>query len=159
MSKNQPSAGAVKANINTNMRLFDLVRFMRSELHEQNLITDEEHAWLCHSEMATSKQGGSPSPRRLEDYDRLQRENNQLRAGIIDVATQMNKLRQQLTEEQFARTDITRKYHDQCSDLAHGLHVTEARIAEALQCCEGNHDNPPTVCNVEKILSSTGQTT
>jgi len=45
---------------------------MRSELHEQNLITDEEYAWLSGgSPMATDPKGGSPSPRRLEDYDAL----------------------------------------------------------------------------------------
>ena len=60
--------------INTSLRLFDLVRFMRSELHEQNLITDDEYAWLCSSEMAMSESGGSPSPRRLEDYDQLRAE-------------------------------------------------------------------------------------
>ena len=60
------------AAINTNVRLFDLVRFMRSELHKQGLITEEEYVWLCSSKMATSPQGGSPSPRRLEDYDQLQ---------------------------------------------------------------------------------------
>jgi hypothetical protein len=58
--------------INTNVRLFDLVRYMRSELHEAELITDEEYAWLCGGcEMANSTKGGSPSPRRLEDYDAM----------------------------------------------------------------------------------------
>ncbi len=54
------------------VRLFDLVRFMRSELHQANLITDEEYAWLCmEAPLAQSPVGGSPSPRRLEDYDQL----------------------------------------------------------------------------------------
>ena len=58
--------------INTNVRLFDLVRYMRSELHQAELITDDEYAWLCSgSEMANSPKGGSPSPRRLEDYDTM----------------------------------------------------------------------------------------
>ena len=64
-----------KQPINTHVRLFDLVRFMRAELHEQNLITDEEYSWLCAgSPMAISPRGGSPSPRRLEDYDDLRAE-------------------------------------------------------------------------------------
>lgn len=58
--------------INTNVRLFDLVRYMRSELHAADLITDEEFTWLCaDAPMANSDAGGSPSPRRLEDYDEL----------------------------------------------------------------------------------------
>lgn len=63
------------AAINTNVRLFDLVRFMRSELHAAELITDDEYSWLCHgAEMANSKAGGSPSPRRLEDYDGIRKQ-------------------------------------------------------------------------------------
>jgi hypothetical protein len=55
--------------INTNTRLFDLVRYMRSELHEADLISDREYGWLV-AEAPMAKGGGSPSPRRLEDYDR-----------------------------------------------------------------------------------------
>jgi hypothetical protein len=51
-----------------NVRLFDLVRYMRSELHHANLITDEEYAWLI-MEAPLAQGVGSPSPRRLEDYD------------------------------------------------------------------------------------------
>ena len=57
-------------DINTNVRLFDLVRVMRSELYEAELITDEEYSWLL-SEAPMAKGQGSPSPRRLEDYDDL----------------------------------------------------------------------------------------
>jgi len=58
----------------TNARLFDLVRFMRAELHQAELITDDEYVWLCaDAPLATSKNGGSPSPRRLEDYDELRK--------------------------------------------------------------------------------------
>lgn len=64
-----------KPAINTNVRLFDLVRYMRAELHEENLISDEEYAWLCaEASMANSPKGGSPSPRRLEDYDGIKQE-------------------------------------------------------------------------------------
>lgn len=62
----------MKEDINTNTRLFDLVRYMRAELHDADLITDAEYAWLTiDAEMAKSPEGGSPSPRRLEDYDYL----------------------------------------------------------------------------------------
>ena len=55
-----------------NARLFDLVRYMRAELHEADLITDAEYGWLC-SEAALATGNGSPSPRRLEDYDKMRR--------------------------------------------------------------------------------------
>jgi hypothetical protein len=54
-----------------NVRLFDLVRYMRSELHAENLITDDEYTWLCLKEFPNDPKTGSPSPRRLEDYDQL----------------------------------------------------------------------------------------
>ena len=59
-----------KPPINTNVRLFDLVRYMRTELHEAELITDQEYFWLC-AEAPMAKGQGSPSPRRLEDYDEI----------------------------------------------------------------------------------------
>ena len=59
-------------NINTNTRLFDLVRYMRAELHDADLITDAEYAWLtAEADNAKTPLGGSPSPRRLEDYDEI----------------------------------------------------------------------------------------
>lgn len=58
------------SDINTNVRLFDLVRYARHTLHRDNLITDEEYAWLC-MEAPLAKGPGSPSPRRLEDYDAI----------------------------------------------------------------------------------------
>ncbi len=61
-------------NINTSERLFDLVRYMRSALHEGGLITDQEYAWLCSdAPMATSPSGGSPSARRLEEYGEMKK--------------------------------------------------------------------------------------
>ena len=60
----------MNTDINTNTRLFDLVRYMRFELHEAELITDEEYAWIC-AEAPMAKGQGSPSPRRLEDYDEI----------------------------------------------------------------------------------------
>lgn len=60
-----------KQPINTHVRLFDLVRQQRAELHEQDLITDDEYAWLCSHDPLNSKKPGSPSVMRLEDYDQL----------------------------------------------------------------------------------------
>lgn len=70
--------------INTNVRLFDLVRYSRASLHENELITDEEYYWLCGgAEMANSPKGGSPSPRRLEDYDEIRKQLEAMRATVI----------------------------------------------------------------------------
>lgn len=49
----------------THQRLLDLVRFMRIELHEQDLITDEEYAAL----VADSEKGQRVA--RLEGYDAM----------------------------------------------------------------------------------------
>ncbi len=60
------------SDINTNVRLFDLVRYCRAELHEEGLIDDKEYAWICaEASMNKSPSGGSASARRLEDYDEL----------------------------------------------------------------------------------------
>ena len=83
---------AERAKINTSFRLFDLVRFMRSELHQADLINDEEYAWLCgESPMSAGDGNGSPSRKRLEDYDKLQAELAELR-GYVD-ATQVDSMR------------------------------------------------------------------
>ncbi len=74
----------MNTEINTNVRMFDLVRYMRAELHDADLITDQEYAWLG-SPMATSHEGGSPSPRRLEDYSGLIAERNNLREALITI--------------------------------------------------------------------------
>lgn len=60
-----------KQPLNTHKRLFDLVRYQRAELHAADLITDDEYAWLCSHEFPDDPPTGSPSPRRLEDYDDL----------------------------------------------------------------------------------------
>lgn len=51
-----------------NARLFDLVRVMRGELHEEDLIDMHEYVWLSGGS-SLNKGPGSPSPRRLEEYD------------------------------------------------------------------------------------------
>lgn len=57
-------------DIKTNKRLFDLVRYQRSELLEAGLITEDEYLYIL-SDAPLAKGGGSPSPRRLEDYDQV----------------------------------------------------------------------------------------
>lgn len=74
----------MNAEINTNVRLFDLVRFMRSELHQADLITDEEYFWLC-AEAPMAKGSGSPSPRRLEDYDELRKRYGGMEQKLRDI--------------------------------------------------------------------------
>jgi hypothetical protein len=72
--------------INTSERLFDLVRFMRSELHQADLITDEEYAWLSGgAAMANSPKGGSPSVQRLEEYDDLRAANERLKSELAEA--------------------------------------------------------------------------
>ena len=81
-----------KPNINTSYRLFDLVRYMRSELHQAELITDEEYGWLCaESEMATSPKGGSPSRQRLEDYDELRAQLTKANARVKELEDDKKK--------------------------------------------------------------------
>jgi hypothetical protein len=88
-----------KPAINTNVRLFDLVRYSRAELHHEGLITDEEYAWLCaNAPMATSAKGGSPSRERIEDYDeiratvaRLEAEKRGLEEAIGNMKPLLNR--------------------------------------------------------------------
>lgn len=92
-----------KHAINTHVRLFDLVRFMRAELHQADLITSEEYAWLC-MEAPLSKGGGSPSPRRLEDYD-------DIRARLTALAAE-NKALLQRIEDPFVHESPSAKFHE-----------------------------------------------
>ncbi len=64
-----------------NVRLFDLVRYMRSELHEADLIDLHEYAWLC-GQCELAQGDGSPSPRRLESYDRVRARIKELEADL-----------------------------------------------------------------------------
>lgn len=57
--------------ISTNKRQLDLVRYMRAELHQSGLITDEEFTWLLTAADEGKLGQGSISARRLEDYDQL----------------------------------------------------------------------------------------
>jgi hypothetical protein len=71
------------SDINTNVRLFDLVRYCRAGLHEEGLIDDKEYAWLCaEASINKSPSGGSPSARRLEDYDQLKDRIKRLEAFV-----------------------------------------------------------------------------
>ncbi len=82
-----------KQPINTSLRLFDLVRFMRSELLEKELITEAEYSWLAHSSpMATTPKGGSPSRERLEEYD-------DLAAQLAHVTAERDEARAQISSQ------------------------------------------------------------
>ena len=56
----------------TNQRLFDIVRYMRAEIHNAELITDDEYAELAMEHSAVD---------RLEDYDELRARLNKLEAA------------------------------------------------------------------------------
>lgn len=60
-----------------NLRLFDLVRHQRSELHQAGLITDEEYTYLVGQ--------GNTSVKRLESYDHM-------RAKLAEIITTSQKL-------------------------------------------------------------------
>jgi len=78
------------SDINTNTRLFDLVRFCRAGLHEEGLIDDKEYAWLCaEASMNKSPSGGSASARRLEDYDELKDRIKQLEQALESITKQV----------------------------------------------------------------------
>lgn len=68
-------------------RLFDLVRYQRSELFDAELITDEEYSWLL-SEASLAKGSGSPSPRRLESYDQVRAKIKPMEAALKEIAKQ-----------------------------------------------------------------------
>ncbi len=76
-----------KPDIATNVRQFDLVRCMRSELHAAELITDDEFNWLCAvAPMAQGKPGqGSISRQRIEDYDQLRAETTRLAEALKEA--------------------------------------------------------------------------
>ena len=116
-----------KPAINTNVRLFDLVRHMRAELHIQDLITDEEYYWLCsEASMANSPDGGSPSPRRLEDYDKLREENAMLREQL-KLETEKANARFDYAYELQTENAKLQKYVDYIERYADELTVNAAR--------------------------------
>ncbi len=79
-------------HINSNVRLFDLVRHQRGELHQAELISDEEYSWLCAgSELATAPEGGSPSPRRLEDYDDMRKKMDEAARTLRAIVQEASK--------------------------------------------------------------------
>lgn len=62
--------------INENERLRDLIRYCRHQLHEENLITDEEFAALVGADDAVE------SVRRLENYDAMMAQIEELHAEL-----------------------------------------------------------------------------
>lgn len=66
-----PLSGKTKPE-KINVRLFDLCRFQRQELLMAELITMAEYMWLSGGCFLSQGQG-SPSPRRLENYDEIRK--------------------------------------------------------------------------------------
>lgn len=98
-TKKETKMSDEKHPINTHRRLFDLVRYMRSELHEAELIDEDEYAWLC-SEAELAKGSGSPSPRRLEDYDVLKDRMKRMEAALKPLAACAERAEKQDLETQ-----------------------------------------------------------
>ena len=74
-----------------NARLFDLCRYQRSELFEAELITEDEYMFLMH-DCSLAKGGGSPSPRRLESYDKIRDELTAAREDLDQAADDKSRL-------------------------------------------------------------------
>jgi hypothetical protein len=74
-------------DIKTNKRLFDLVRYQRSELLQAGLITEDEYLYLL-ADAPLAKGGGSPSPRRLEDYDEIRAKMKSMEKALGEIAQQ-----------------------------------------------------------------------
>lgn len=71
-------------------RLFDLVRWARSELHEAKLITDEEYAMLVREK---------GSVKRLESYDELAARLKEMEKRVKDGEQTEQKVLEQSKEE------------------------------------------------------------
>ena len=137
-------------DIKTNKRLFDLVRFQRSELLEAGLITEDEYLYIL-SDAPLAKGGGSPSPRRLEDYD-------QVKASYMEALelcersknTAVNKwvARLKVAEDalkEIARQRLSSEMDDHTSETADWLGGYEevVRIARAALDSGNNPAQPP----------------
>ena len=93
-------------------RLFDLVRYARAMLHEDDLITDEEYAMLA---------GDHPAVARLEEYDDLRVEVERLKREL-DVCGYVERTDKLLSQRDEARA--------QASDYAMQDEARVARITE-----------------------------
>lgn len=65
-----------------NVRLTDLVRYQRAELHQTGLISDDEYAALC---------AVPDSPARLEGYDKLKSELDEALEVVRDCIEEVKK--------------------------------------------------------------------
>ena len=117
-----------KQPIASDLRQFDLVRFMRQELHAAHLITDEEYGWLC-MESPMAHGAGSPSPRRLEGYDKLAAELARLRAEVERLTAQNRD------EESWWREKHDYQARAERAELA----LANARCPHIVSTNEGTH--------------------
>lgn len=72
-------------------RLYDLVRYMRSELHTAGLITNEEYAWLATAATDGKPNQGSISAQRLATYDELRAEVARLTADREQIELELRQ--------------------------------------------------------------------
>jgi hypothetical protein len=76
---------SVPASLPLNQRLFDLVRYCRAELHQQDLITDEEYTLLL------AGPDGKCSVSNLESYDDIRAKLTTLRAALDALVCECEK--------------------------------------------------------------------
>jgi len=72
-SKYEPIIAGLEKQLAEAQRMFDLVRYMRSELHAKELISDEEYAVLSQDH---------PAVKRLESYDEMKKQLAEARAEV-----------------------------------------------------------------------------
>ncbi len=107
-------------------RLFDLVRYARAMLHEDDLITDEEYAMLA---------GDHPAVARLEEYDDLRVEVERLKREL-DVCGYVERTDKLLSQRDDLRAEVARlrgerdEAREQASDFAMQDEARVARITE-----------------------------
>lgn len=105
-------------HINSNVRMFDLVRYSRQYLHEAQLITDEEYFWLCQDAEFTSSDGnGSPSRKRLEDYDDLMTKLNLSASGdtlVTELSNRLSYIRKRVSSNPYLSDEMKTDIEDVC---------------------------------------------
>lgn len=119
-----------KQPINTHIRLRDLVRYARAELHQSDLITDQEYADLCIGTNADRKFSGSPSPRRLEDYDDMRKELACLRSQLTlaeGAAHRHEKALKEIAAQKSISEMTAHDYEEADFELGYDMCIQSAR--------------------------------
>lgn len=135
-------AQALQKQLNTanreTERLFDLVRYARAELHQANLITDEEYAELC-QEGATGEHKGSR--KRLESYDELRQQSASRDREMEELRKEMiswRSLAQEMTPggSEFMTQESVRQHYREFKDSAHEARKDRSKLQHRLAAAE-----------------------